>query len=47
MNKTTPTGIAFVDCEKCGKTHPETREHCPVCGSASLFLHEFCGVDDG
>lgn len=33
------TGIPIVDCEKCGRRHPVTRDHCGVCGAASLFPH--------
>lgn len=34
---TTPTGIPVTACTTCGKTHPVTRRHCAVCGSASVF----------
>ena len=36
----TQTGVAIVECFTCGWTHPVTRRHCEVCGSASLFSHE-------
>jgi hypothetical protein len=35
----TPTGIAITLCGTCGVSHPVTRSHCVVCGSASLFIH--------
>lgn len=38
----TPTGIEIAPCGVCGKTHPVTRAHCPVCGLATLFGHEEC-----
>ena len=41
------TGIPIVVCETCGKRHPVTREHCRVCGLATLFGHDFCEVIDG
>lgn len=44
--ETTPTGIPIVDCETCGKRHPETRVHCPVCGMANLFGHSRCVTPD-
>lgn len=34
------TGIPIIDCTVCGRRHPETRRHCPICGMASLFSHE-------
>lgn len=34
------TGIPIIDCTVCGRRHPETRRHCPICGVASLFSHE-------
>lgn len=40
VSDTTPTGIPIIGCETCGHTHPVTREHCPVCGLATLFGHE-------
>lgn len=46
MDKTM-TGIPVVECGTCGKRHPVTREHCAVCGMATLFGHDFCEVDVG
>lgn len=40
MSAETPTGIPIIDCATCGRRHPETRRHCPICGIASLFSHE-------
>lgn len=37
---TTQTGIPIINCDQCGKRHPETRAHCAVCGLATLFGHE-------
>lgn len=42
LQTTTPTGIPIVDCLTCGRRHPVTRRHCPVCGLASLFGHKEC-----
>lgn len=36
-NDTTPTGVPIIECAECGRRHPVTRSHCPVCGKASLF----------
>jgi hypothetical protein len=36
---TTPTGIPIITCAACGRSHPETRDHCLLCGHASLFLN--------
>lgn len=41
---TTPTGIPVTLCTDCNREHPVTRQHCPVCGLASLFGHESCIV---
>ncbi len=38
----TMTGIAIIDCDRCGYRHPESREHCVHCGKATLFGHDFC-----
>lgn len=37
---TTPIGIPIRDCDTCGRRHPITREHCPICGRPSLFCHQ-------
>lgn len=37
---TTPTGIPIRDCETCGHRHPVSRDHCAICGRASLFCHQ-------
>ena len=42
---TTQTGIPIIMCEVCGKSHPVTREHCAVCGLATLFGHGNCEAD--
>ena len=36
--KTTPTGIPYIDCEKCGINHPETRDHCRRCNAPSITV---------
>jgi len=46
MDETTPTGIRIVDCAECGRRHPATRSHCPVCGKASLYGHDHAEVRD-
>lgn len=38
--ETTQTGIPVIDCNECGRRHPETRKHCATCGLATLFGHE-------
>lgn len=40
MGRTTPTGVPYIDCKTCGRFHPETRRHCEVCGSPSIFPHD-------
>ena len=40
---TAPTGTPITLCTDCNREHPITRQHCPVCGLASLFGHESCG----
>lgn len=40
MTETTQTGIPIIDCEQCGHRHPVTRNHCAICGLATLFGHE-------
>ena len=47
MSDVTPTGIPIIWCEECGKSHPETRMHCCLCGAASVFSHEVHGVVSG
>lgn len=42
----TPTGIPITDCDTCGKRHPVTRTHCPVCELATLFGHGGCEAPD-
>lgn len=34
----TPTGIPVTRCTTCERTHPETRAHCTVCNTASIFV---------
>lgn len=38
----TATGIPIECCDVCGGRHPLTRKHCPDCGLATLFGHDFC-----
>lgn len=45
--RTTLTGVQFIDCVLCGRNHPEARTFCEPCGRCSLFGHEFCEVFDG
>jgi DNA (cytosine-5)-methyltransferase 1 len=40
QSATTPTGIPVTGCAECGRSHPETRDHCELCGHASLFLND-------
>lgn len=47
MSEMTQTGIPIGDCAQCGRRHPLTRNHCPVCGLATLFGHFNCEVNDG
>lgn len=42
MTDTTQTGVPVADCDECGKRHPVSRAHCPVCGMATLFGHKEC-----
>ncbi|MBT2587924.1 hypothetical protein [Arthrobacter sp. ISL-95] len=37
--RTTPTGVPFIDCNTCGKNHPATRRHCKSCGIPSVFIN--------
>lgn len=40
MSETTPTGLPIVDCDTCGKRHPERRKHCQECGAPSRFIND-------
>lgn len=37
--ETTPTGIPYIHCTRCGITHPTNRRHCRNCDSPSMFVH--------
>lgn len=46
MTTATPTGTPVTQCPDCGRTHPATRPHCPVCGLATIWGHNDCTPDD-
>lgn len=47
MSEVTPAGIPVGECGQCGRRHPLTRNHCRVCGLATLFGHFDCEVKSG
>ena len=41
----TQNGVPIIECEQCGREHPETRKHCPKCGMPTLFPNTHCKED--